>query len=80
MIWLLANIRNIGILLALLAIPAAYMIGTYKGKLECQNTQRIKQLEHTVEVKKTHEKIERKIPYSSDRSSKFEWLRLNQYQ
>lgn len=77
MIWLLANIRMVGLALLIASIPIAYLVGTHKGKTSCEVRHEIKQLEHTVEVKKKHADIDKKTPYAADRAAKFKWLRDN---
>lgn len=80
MMWILANIRMVGFAALVACIPIAYIIGSYGGKAKCETKQQVKQLEHTVKVKKSHEKIDRKTPYAADRSTRLEWMRNNIYQ
>jgi hypothetical protein len=55
----------------------AYGAGRWDAMKACDNRHAKAQFEQNEKVRKSYEKIERKIPYSADRSSKLEWLRLH---
>jgi hypothetical protein len=52
----------------------AYGAGRWDAMKACNNRHAKAQLEQNEKVRKTYEKIERKIPYSADRAARREWL------
>ena len=55
----------------------AYGAGRWDAMKACDNRHAKAQLEQNETVRKSYEKIERKIPYSADRAARWEWLRTN---
>lgn len=71
----LTNIRLIAFGLVVVAIISAYFYGRWEAMKACDNRHKVAELENTIERKKEYERIEKKLPYSSDRAAKLEWLR-----
>jgi len=70
------NLKLIGMVAlgaGILAVTA-YGAGRWEAMKACDARHKVAQLEQNEKVRKTYEKIERKIPYSADRAARREWL------
>jgi hypothetical protein len=73
------NLKLIGMVAlgaGILAVTA-YGAGRWDASKACDARHAKAQFEQNEKVRKTYEKIERKIPYSADRAARWEWLRLH---